>query len=94
MHSEDVARTGSAANATQQRRDSLARRRLYAKKEFSNGIKLELGGIMAATEKVDELFTFVDSENNVYLDQIEFEDTLGFRGKLTLTSRSWATKPT
>jgi hypothetical protein len=56
---------------------------LYAKKEFSNGIKLELGGIMAATEKVDEVFTFVDSENNVYLDQIEFEDTLGFRGKLT-----------
>ncbi len=83
IHSEDVARTGQAANATQATQRQSRQTTLYAKKEFSNGIKLELGGIMAATEKVDEVFTFVDSENNVYLDQIEFEDTLGFRGKLT-----------
>ena len=38
---------------------------------------------MAATERVDDLFTRVDSNDNVYLDEIDFEDTLGVKAKLT-----------
>ena len=38
---------------------------------------------MAATERVDDIFTRVDGDRNVYLDEIEFEDTLGVKAKLT-----------
>ena len=83
IHSEDVARQGAAtggfgATVRQSRQTTL-----HAEKEFSNGWKLELGGIMSATEKVDDIFDRVDSEGDVYVDQIESKDTLGFKAKLT-----------
>ena len=83
IHSEDVARQGQAtggfgATARQSRQTTLS-----AERKFSNGWKLELGGIMSATEKVDDVFTRVDSGGNVYLDEIDLEDTVGFKAKLT-----------
>ena len=83
IHSEDVARLGQGAAATQATERQSRQTTLYMEKEFSDSWKLELGGIMAATEKVDEVYTRVDSAQNVYVDQIEFEDTLGFKAKLT-----------
>jgi len=53
-------------------------------REFGNGWKLELGGIMSAYEKVDDVYTRLDSNGNIVLDQIDFEDTLGFKAKLTM----------
>ena len=38
---------------------------------------------MSATEKVDEVFDYTDGNGNIYMDQIKFEDTLGFKAKLT-----------
>ena len=83
IHSEDLARraeaSGVAEATTRQSRQST----LTAEREFSNGLKLELGGIWAASEKVDETFSWVDDAGNVYRDKIEMKDTLGFKAKLT-----------
>ena len=38
---------------------------------------------MSATEKVDDVYTRLDSNGDILLDQIDFEDTLGFKAKLT-----------
>jgi beta-galactosidase len=83
IHSEDVARSGEGASATQATERQSRQTTLYAQREFSNGWELELGGIISATEKVDDLYTRVDGNGDVILDQIDFEDTLGFKAKLT-----------
>ncbi len=83
IHSEDVARLGEGANATEATLRQSRQTTLYAKKEFGNGMELEVGGIMSATERIDETYDFVDEAGNVYLDQIDFEDTLGLKAKLT-----------
>jgi len=83
MHSEDVARSNEGADATQATQRQSRATTLTALKEFSNDWILEVGGIISATEKVDETYTYVDSNGDVFLDQIDFEDTLGFRAKLT-----------
>jgi hypothetical protein len=83
IHSEDVARQGQATGAFGATARQSRQTTLHAEKEFSNGWKLEVGGIMAATERVDDIFTRVDGDRNVYLDEIEFEDTLGVKAKLT-----------
>ena len=84
IHSEDIARRSDGTNPV----DTVARQSrqttLTAEREFSNGLKLEMGGIWSAGERVDDVFDRVDSAGNVFLDQIETEDTLGFRAKLTL----------
>ena len=84
IHSEDVARRSDASGVAEATTRQSRQTALTAEREFSNGMKLELGGIWAANEKVDEAFTRVDRAGNVYLDQIEDKDTLGFRAKLTL----------
>ncbi len=83
IHSEDLARLDTGANATQATIRQSRQTTIYASKEFSNGMELEVGGILSAPERVDEIFTRVDSSNNVYLDQIDFEDTLGLKAKLS-----------
>ena len=83
IHSEDVARQGQATGAFGATARQSRQTTLHAEKEFSTGWKLEVGGIMAATERVDDIFTRVDGDRNVYLDEIEFEDTLGMKAKLT-----------
>ena len=83
IHSEDVARSGQGASATQATERQSRQTTLYAEREFGNGMKLELGGIMSAYEKVDDIYTRVDGDGNLIVDQIEFEDTLGYKAKLT-----------
>ncbi len=82
IHSEDLARQDDGTNATEATSRQSRQTTLTAEREFAKGWKLEFGGIMSATEKVDDLFTRV-GDGNVYLDEIEAEDTLGFRAKLT-----------
>ncbi len=84
IHSEDVARQGQGANATEATERQSRQTTLYASKDFGNGWELEVGGIMSATEKVDEVFDYTDGNGNIFVDQIEFEDTLGFKAKLTM----------
>ncbi len=83
IHSEDVARLDTGANATEATLRQSSQTTLYAKKAFSNGMELEVGGILSAPERVDEVFDRVDAMGNVYIDEIEFEDTLGLKAKLT-----------
>ena len=83
IHSEDVARSGEGASATQATERQSRQTTLFASKQFSDAWKLEVGGIMSATEKVDDIYTRVDSADNVFLDEIEFEDTLGIKAKLS-----------
>ena len=83
IHSEDLARRtdGSGqAEATQRQSRQTA---LTAEREFANGWKLELGGIISGPEKVDDVYDRVDRDGNIYQDTIEDEDALGFRAKLT-----------
>ncbi len=104
IHSEDVARLDTGPNATDPTLRQSRQTTLFLQKKFSSGIELELGGIMSATERIDEVFDYCDleripgtterrcAEGSIRSDQIEFEDTLGFRGRLTFPlgpSRNW-----
>ncbi len=82
MHAEDIARRSDSSGGTAATQRQTRQTTLYAKRDFANGMTLELGGIMASDEKVDDTFTRY-ADGNVILDEIEFEDTLGFRAKLT-----------
>ena len=83
IHSEDVARLGSAVGGAGQTERQSRQTTIYGKKEFSNGWELEVGGIMSATEKVGEAFDRIDSNGDIYLDEIDWEDTLGLKAKVT-----------
>ena len=80
IHSEDVARRDTAispgtAIAIQTRQTTL-----YSK--FGNTKNsLEVGGIMASTEKIDDKYDRVENGNRV-VDEIKFEDTLGLKATL------------
>ncbi len=91
MHSEDLARLGDSATATQATERQSRQTTIYAATDLTDSIKLELGGIMSATEKVDDTYDRI-SGGNIILDQIDFKDTLGFKGKLSfdfLNTRSY-----
>ena len=83
IHSEDVARQGEGAEATQATERQSRQTTIYATTELLKDVTLELGGIMSATEKVDEIYTRTDSSGNIYKDEITSEDTFGFKAKLT-----------
>jgi len=82
IHSEDLARRGNADDPTDTTERQSRQTTLTAEREFGNGMKLEFGGIVSAPEEVDDVFDRV-GDGNIYLDQIEDEDALGFRAKLT-----------
>ncbi len=82
MHSEDIARLGQATGAAGATVPQSRQTTLYSETNFG-AAKLEVAGIISAPERIDDIFDRVDSSGNVFLDQIEFEDTLGIKGKLT-----------
>ena len=82
MHDEDIARRGDSASATAATERQTRRTTLYAKRDLAEGITLELGGIVASGEKIDDVYTRYD-DGTVFTDQIDFDDTLGFRAKLS-----------
>ena len=83
MHAEDIARAGESASATSATERQSRQTTLFAETMLTDKIKLELGGIMAATEKVDDVYDRVGSNGDIILDQIEDEDTLGVKAKLS-----------
>ncbi|NNE47263.1 MAG: hypothetical protein HKN37_11445, partial [Rhodothermales bacterium] len=86
MHVEDIARRDDSSSSTAATERQTRQTTLYAKRAFANGMTLELGGIVASGEKIDDPFTRVTgslTEPTIILDEIDFEDTLGFRAKLT-----------
>jgi hypothetical protein len=83
IHSQDLARRDIGTDLTDVLERQSQQTAITAEREFGNGIKLELGGIWAAQERVDDVYKRVDRAGNIFLDQIEDEDTLGFRAKVT-----------
>ena len=82
IHSEDFARLDEGASATQATDRQSRQTTLTAEREFGGGLKLELGGIISAPERIDEGFDRIDASGNIFFDEIDFEDTLGFRAKV------------
>jgi hypothetical protein len=82
IHSEDVARLDDSATATQATERQSRQTTIYAAMDLTDSIELELGGIMSATEKVDDQYTRLQG-NNIVLDEVEFIDTLGFKARLS-----------
>ncbi|MEN7341352.1 MAG: hypothetical protein AAAFM81_00360 [Pseudomonadota bacterium] len=83
IHSEDIARLGQATGAAGATVRQSRQTTIYAKTNIAEGVKLEVGGIISAPERIDEIYDRVDSNSNIFVDQIEFEDTLGVKAKLT-----------
>ncbi|NND60459.1 MAG: hypothetical protein HKN49_09355 [Gammaproteobacteria bacterium] len=86
IHSEDIARrdegTGSTGATQRQSRATT----IYTKTQLTEGMSLELGGIIASSEKIDDPYTRLETSggsSQVVLDEIDFEDTLGFKAKLS-----------
>lgn len=83
IHSEDVARLGQGANFTQATQRQTRQTTLYGSKEFAGGVELEFGGMISAPERIDETFDRVDRAGNIFLDKIDFEDTVALKAKLS-----------
>lgn len=91
MHAEDLARRGESGTATEPTEIQTRQTTLYADIDIGETTRLELGGIMASTEKIGDEYTEAKG-SRVKVDDIEFEDTLGFKGKLSfdlLDTRSY-----
>jgi len=82
IHSEDVARQGESSSATGATERQSRQTTLYAATNLTENIKLELGGIMSANEKIDDIYDRV-AKGDIIVDQIDSEDTLGFKVKLS-----------
>jgi hypothetical protein len=82
IHSEDLARRTDPAGFNTRTERQTRQTTLTGEREFSNGWKVELGGIISAPERIDDVYDRY-ADGNVYLDKIEDEDALGFRAKLT-----------
>ena len=81
IHAEDVARLGQATGAAGATVRQTRQTTLYMDKRFGP-IKLEVGGIISAPERIDEVYDRYD-DGNIFFDEIDFEDTLGIKGKLS-----------
>ncbi|MDH3510525.1 MAG: hypothetical protein OER85_06660 [Gammaproteobacteria bacterium] len=89
--SEDLSRQGDGASGTAATVRESRVATLYTKTEFTNDWSLELGGIIAATNRRGEIYTRVEEVGidaagdpivDIIADEIDWGDTLGFRAKL------------
>ena len=78
---EELDRQGTGAQATAATVRETRKATFYTKTEFTDAWSLELGGIISATDRRGERYTRVEG-NNILLDEIDWDDTLGFRAKL------------
>ncbi len=81
MHSEDVSRLAAGVAATLATVRQSRQSTIYTKTEFGK-MTLELGGMFASSERIDDEYDRVDG-NEIIRDEIDFEDTLAFRSRLT-----------
>jgi hypothetical protein len=82
IHAEDIDRANSSASATAETEVETRQTTLYTKTDFGSDITLEVGGIIGSSDKIDDEYTRY-SGGEVRLDEIEFEDTLGLKTRLT-----------
>ena len=79
IHSEDIAERDTSSSATEATSRQSRQTTFYARRKFGSSA-LELGGIMSATEKVDDTYDRLEGDD-IVVDEIEFEDTLGIKGR-------------
>ncbi|NND37068.1 MAG: hypothetical protein HKN81_08030, partial [Gammaproteobacteria bacterium] len=83
MLSEEIDRQGeSAAGGTAATIRETNQLTFYTKTSFTNDLSLELGGILAARDREGEQYDRIDAADNIVIDTIDWNDTLGFRAKL------------
>jgi beta-galactosidase len=80
IFSEDLAERDDSSSATEATERQSRQLSLYAKHDFSGGSSLELGGIISGNEKVGDLYDRLEGDD-VVIDEIVIEDTLGFKAK-------------
>ncbi|MDX1430332.1 MAG: hypothetical protein R3282_08595, partial [Rhodothermales bacterium] len=83
MHSEDVARLDESASATAATERQTRATTLYTRTPFGEGVTLELAGLIARTELIDDRYRRLGGARQIIEDEIDFEDTLGVKAKLS-----------
>ncbi|MBC8210505.1 MAG: hypothetical protein H8E21_05505 [Gammaproteobacteria bacterium] len=83
MHAEDIAQREESSSNTEATVRQSRQTTIYAKTNLSEGLKLELGGLIASTEKVGDSYDRVEGIA-IVSDNIRDRDTLGFKTKLTM----------
>jgi hypothetical protein len=82
MHAEDIAQREDSASSTEATVRQSRQTTIYAKTALGDSVTMELGGIMASTEKVGDTFDRLEGDD-IVIDEIDDEDTLGIKGKIT-----------
>jgi beta-galactosidase len=77
LHSEDVARRDTVANPGEAVAIQTRQTTLYSKFGSTKNL-LEIGGIMASTEKIGDKYNYIEN-GDVLVNEIDFEDTLGVK---------------
>ncbi|MFZ4859135.1 MAG: glycoside hydrolase family 2 TIM barrel-domain containing protein [Desulfuromonadaceae bacterium] len=83
MHSEDIAKASTSATNSAIEKASRATT-FSVKSTVIPKTIIEIGAIAAASEKIDDRYTYLDNGNIGY-GKIEFADTLGAKAKITHT---------
>lgn len=85
IHAEDLATSNDSATATAVTEVETRQTTLYTKTDLGfikEGVELEIGGIIGSSDKIDDNYERLD-KGQFFEDDIEFEDTLGIKTKLT-----------
>ncbi|MCF7920859.1 MAG: hypothetical protein K9N06_13190 [Candidatus Cloacimonetes bacterium] len=85
MHSEDFSRANASATATESTERATRQSALSVQTTAIPHTKIELGYLVSGTEKMDEDFDYFE-DGSIYEDKIDFEDTQGFKAKVTLNT--------
>lgn len=83
IHSEDIARLGQGAAATQATERQSRATTLTGRTIFFDELQVDFGTIIAATEKIGESYDRVNGNGDVVIDEIDFADTVGFLLRLS-----------
>jgi hypothetical protein len=81
IFSEDIAQRNDSSSATEATERQTRQATVYGRNDFSNGSKLELGGMIASTEKIGDEYDRIEGDDIILVDEIEFEDTLAFKAR-------------
>ncbi len=83
MHSQDLKQAGGGASGTSDSAAVKSRQTtLQGKFDLGNKRTLEVGGIISGTSKIDDTYYYVKN-GAAYSKDVEFEDALGFKAKLS-----------
>jgi len=87
LHAEDITQASSSTGTSATEKATRQTTFSFKTKAIPK-VTLEVGGIMSATEKIGDDFTYYESDT-VYKDEISFEDTLGFKAKLEIDASNF-----